>query len=113
MPPNRHPGREKALFDRGVALKGQGKLAEAVAAFRDAIRIEPDRGESHIGLGMALYLQGKPDDPTADCDEHGEQLHGQSPEGSGLGLANRCRAHVASSLEATFPAKATAWPAGR
>jgi cytochrome c-type biogenesis protein CcmH/NrfG len=38
----------------GDALRVQGKLAEAVAAYRQALRLRPDAAEAHYGLGLCL-----------------------------------------------------------
>jgi Flp pilus assembly protein TadD len=64
-------------------LGSQGKHAEAVAAFREALRLKPDYAEAHNNHGNALDLQGKhaeaveayreairlrPDYPEAHCN---------------------------------------------
>ena len=41
------------------ALNNQGKTVEAIAAFREAIRLKPDYAEAHSSLGLALGMQGK------------------------------------------------------
>jgi tetratricopeptide (TPR) repeat protein len=46
----------------GIALKNQGKLDEAVAAYRQALRIKPDLAEANSNLGNALRDQGKLDE---------------------------------------------------
>ena len=43
----------------GAALKGQGKLQEAVASFDRAIRLKPDYAEAHSNLGNALTALGR------------------------------------------------------
>jgi Flp pilus assembly protein TadD len=40
-------------------LRKQGKLAEAVACYRQALRLKPDLPEAHYNLGAALLTQGK------------------------------------------------------
>ena len=52
----------------GIALNNQGKLDEAVAAYRQAIRIKPDLAEAHSNLGNALLGQGKLKEALASCD---------------------------------------------
>jgi tetratricopeptide (TPR) repeat protein len=47
-------------FDAGFALARQGKNAEAMAAFRDAVQLNPDLTEAHFSLGVLLARQGKP-----------------------------------------------------
>jgi tetratricopeptide (TPR) repeat protein len=42
----------------GVALADQGKLAEAIVHFSEALRIKPDFANAHYNLGNALAEQG-------------------------------------------------------
>ena len=44
-------------YDRGNALLDQGKTDEAIALFREAIRLEPDFADAHYELGSALLMQ--------------------------------------------------------
>ncbi len=44
----------------------QGKLDEAIAEFRAAIRLKPDYAEAHINLGIALQDQGKLEEAIAE-----------------------------------------------
>ena len=75
----------------GTALFHLGKLDDAVAAYREALRIKPNYAEAHGNLGRALHEQGKhdaaaaayrvalrikPDDPSAHCNV-GAALHSQ------------------------------------
>jgi len=53
-------------YDRGVHLQDQGKLDEAVAEFRKAIRLKPDLAEAHGNLGVALRAQGKQEEAIAE-----------------------------------------------
>src|SRR3989449_10557441 len=43
----------------GEAYREQGKLAEAIACFRQALTLKPDYAEAHNNLGIALWDQGK------------------------------------------------------
>jgi tetratricopeptide (TPR) repeat protein len=54
-----------AYGNLGVALRDQGKLAEAITAFRDAIAITPDDATAHHNLGYVLHRQGKLDEAIA------------------------------------------------
>ena len=47
-------------------LRNQGKLDEAIAEYRQAIRLIPDFAEAHNDLGIALKEQGKPDESIAE-----------------------------------------------
>jgi tetratricopeptide (TPR) repeat protein len=53
----------------GNALDDQGKLAEAIAEFREAIRLQPNLTDVHINLGNALRGQGKPEEAIAEFRE--------------------------------------------
>ena len=44
----------------------QGKLEEAIAAYRTAIRLKPDYAEAHYNLGIALHDQGKLEEAIAE-----------------------------------------------
>jgi tetratricopeptide (TPR) repeat protein len=43
----------------GVALAGQGRLAEAVAEYQRTLAIKPDYATAHNNLGLALAAQGR------------------------------------------------------
>ena len=53
-----HMSDAEVCFTRGVELQREGKLDDAIAAYREAIRITPDFAESHFALGVALFRQG-------------------------------------------------------
>ncbi|MFI3198853.1 MAG: tetratricopeptide repeat protein, partial [Methylococcaceae bacterium] len=59
------PNYEDAWFGLGVALGQQGKLDEAVAAYRKQIEIKPDHDSAWNNLGNALGQQGKLDEAVA------------------------------------------------
>jgi tetratricopeptide (TPR) repeat protein len=48
-----------AQYNRGIALERQGKLAEAEAAYREALRLKPDYPTARSNLGHALRRQGE------------------------------------------------------
>jgi protein O-GlcNAc transferase len=52
----------EAHSNAGVVLAGQGRLDEAVAAFRQAIGIKPHSAEAHSNLGGALAARGRLDE---------------------------------------------------
>ena len=49
----------------GNALKDQGRLDEAIAAYNRAIALKPDYAEAHNNLGIALKDQGRLDEAIA------------------------------------------------
>lgn len=44
---------------RGILFRSQGRLAEAIAAFREGIASEPQRSELHVNLASALADMGE------------------------------------------------------
>jgi tetratricopeptide (TPR) repeat protein len=46
----------------GSAFESQGKIAEAVEHYREALRLNPDSADTHNRLGVALEFQGRPDE---------------------------------------------------
>jgi tetratricopeptide (TPR) repeat protein len=61
-----HAGTHSIL---GLALVGQGRLAEAIPQFRRALEIEPDNAEAHSGLGKVLASQGRPTEAIAQFQQ--------------------------------------------
>ena len=60
------PDEADAHNDRGVALRQKGKLREAIAEYRAAIRIKPDHALAHNNLGAALQAQWKVKEAIAE-----------------------------------------------
>ncbi|MBN2152357.1 MAG: tetratricopeptide repeat protein [Candidatus Lokiarchaeota archaeon] len=51
------------MTERAYTLAREGKLGEAIAAFRDALGANPANALAWIGLGLTLYdAQGNPDE---------------------------------------------------
>jgi superkiller protein 3 len=59
------PKSAKAHTDLGAALRAQGKLDEAITAFRKAIDLDPKSTSAHNNLGYTLEAQGKLDEAIA------------------------------------------------
>ena len=51
--------RAQGQYNQGLELWYAGKLEEAAAAFRRAIKVKPDYAKAHNNLGAALYHLGK------------------------------------------------------
>src|SRR5574341_1399329 len=47
-----------AHYNRGVSLQAEGKSHEAIAEYREAIRLQPDLVDAHYNLGLALTATG-------------------------------------------------------
>ena len=52
-------GSADAVFNQGIILWNQGKIAEAKAKFEEAIKANPNLADAHYQLGMALLNEGK------------------------------------------------------
>jgi Flp pilus assembly protein TadD len=53
-------------FNLGATLEHQGKLEEAVAELRTAIRLKPEFAKAHLNLGSSLGPQGKLDEAVVE-----------------------------------------------
>jgi Flp pilus assembly protein TadD len=54
---------------RGIGLANEGKWDEAVACFREAVRLRPDYADAFNNLGNVLYFQKKLDEAIAAYEE--------------------------------------------
>jgi serine/threonine protein kinase len=48
-----------ARLNLGLAFEGKGALDDAIAEYREAIRLKSDYAEAHYSLGTVLHTQGK------------------------------------------------------
>jgi len=65
----KRPGNERAHINLGNALDGEGRSEDAVAEFREAIRLKPDYAEAHSNLGNALAkLPGRLSEATSELE---------------------------------------------
>ena len=46
----------------GIALREQGKLDEAIEAYKKALSIQPNNANAYYNMGIALREQGKLDE---------------------------------------------------
>jgi serine/threonine protein kinase/WD40 repeat protein/Flp pilus assembly protein TadD len=83
---------------RGNALRGQGKLEEAGAAYREAIRLKPDYALAHQCLGVALKAQGKLDDAITEYREAIRLKPDYALAHQCLGVALRTQGDVAGAI---------------
>ena len=49
-------------YNLGFALSARGQRDEAMAAFEDALRLDPDYAEAHNNLGAMLQVSGRSDE---------------------------------------------------
>jgi tetratricopeptide (TPR) repeat protein len=67
--PGQHAAVDSIHFKRGDILVDEGKMDEAAAEFREAIRIDPELAEAHVYLGTILGHQQKLDEAAAEFRE--------------------------------------------
>ena len=82
------PHRVSTAYDGlGNVLADQGKLDEAVADYREALRLERNYSEAHYNLGLALATQGKLDEAIVHYREAIRLKDDYSEAHYNLGLA--------------------------
>jgi outer membrane protein assembly factor BamD (BamD/ComL family) len=52
-------GSADAIYNQGIILWNQGKIAEAKVKFEEVIKADPNFADAHYQLGMALLNEGK------------------------------------------------------
>jgi Flp pilus assembly protein TadD len=52
-------GSADAIYNQGIILWNQGKIAEAKGKFEEALKADPNHADSHYQMGMALINEGK------------------------------------------------------
>ena len=57
------------LVKQGQKLNSEGKQAEAIALYQQALQINPDLFDAHLDMGIALDLQGKYDDARVELQK--------------------------------------------
>lgn len=60
-----------AQINMGVSLEELGRSSEALAHFKQAIQIEPQKADAHAGLGVALTETGAGNEGLAQVREAG------------------------------------------
>ena len=63
-------GSADAVFNQGIILWNQGKIAEAKAKFEEAIKANPNLADAHYQLGMALLNEGKLPEAVASFETY-------------------------------------------
>ena len=58
-----------SLNNRGMELYKSGKVDEAIAAFKQAIAMNPNYPEALANLGLALDARGKDDEAVTDLNK--------------------------------------------
>jgi Ca-activated chloride channel family protein len=61
--------RQRAFYNKGVALSKQSRLEESIAAYKSALLLNPEDNDARINLQKALQEQKKKQDPEKDKKE--------------------------------------------
>jgi tetratricopeptide (TPR) repeat protein len=73
------PGNSKLHFDLGYALTAQGRLQDAIAAYREAVRLDPDFADAHFRLGSLLSEDDRIQEGFAHYMRRAELIYGRGP----------------------------------
>ncbi len=74
------PDAAEAHFGLGELLREKGLHDEAIACYREAIRLEPDRAETIVRLGLALHENGLLDEARQVLREAAKRLDANAGE---------------------------------
>lgn len=77
------PDYAEAGNNLGMALSGQGKFIEAVAAYEESLRLRPTATETHVNLAIALAALGQSEVALA-CYQEALRLE---PNAEGIRMA--------------------------
>ena len=58
------------VYNQGIILWNQGKIAEAKAKFEEALKADPNHADAHYQLGMALLNEGKLPDAVGAFEKY-------------------------------------------
>ena len=61
-------GNADAMFNQGIILWNQGKIADAKVKFEEALKANPSHADAHYQLGMALLNEGKLPEAVAEFE---------------------------------------------
>jgi Tfp pilus assembly protein PilF len=63
-------GSADAVYNQGIILWNQGKVADAKAKFEEALKADPNYADAHYQMGMALLNEGKLPDAVASFEKY-------------------------------------------
>jgi protein O-GlcNAc transferase len=63
---NRDPAQAKAMLEKGKQLYRDDKDRDAVAAFQQAVKLDPELAEAHFRLGLGYEAVGKSEDAESE-----------------------------------------------
>ncbi len=101
-----HPGDPEAYIALGKFDADTKLYPNAVAEFRKALDLDPDRGEAHDGIARALIQEGRRADAMAEWREAMAAF--QREQSKGVRVRETFWAHVSAAIDAIADAKAFA-----
>lgn len=63
-------GGADAMFNQGIILWNQGKIADAKVKFEETLKANPSHSDAHYQLGMALLNEGKLPEAVAEFESY-------------------------------------------
>ena len=63
-------GSADAIYNQGIILWNQGKVAEAKAKFEETLKADPNHADAHYQMGMALLNEGKLPDAVGAFEKY-------------------------------------------
>jgi tetratricopeptide (TPR) repeat protein len=63
-------GGADALFNQGIILWNQGKIADAKVKFEETLKANPNHADAHFQFGMALLNEGKLPEAVAEFESY-------------------------------------------
>ena len=63
-------GGADAMFNQGIILWNQGKIADAKVKFEETLKANPNHADAHYQLGMALLNEGKLPEAVAEFESY-------------------------------------------
>jgi Tfp pilus assembly protein PilF len=63
-------GSADAVYNQGIILWNQGKIADAKAKFEEALKADPNHADANYQMGMALLNEGKMPDAVAAFEKY-------------------------------------------
>jgi tetratricopeptide (TPR) repeat protein len=93
------PGNPWAHSHLGEALASQGKVAEAIQQYKEAVRLKPNYEEAYNNLGMALASQGKVSEAIQQYEAAVRMNPNYATAHNNLGLALADEGKVAEAIQ--------------
>lgn len=95
---------------RGIALAGLGRVSEAMAEYREAIRLDAHMGDAYRNLGFLEWSQHQPDTSRADLKQAVQLSPDDAFAHYYLGRVELDAQHYREAIQELERSNAAAWP---